>query len=168
MTVNKNHTRMVMNVFIGIFFFFILAVAAAAQTGNPVASEGNDKALDFKPYTITAIQSIAIEENGAFAKDGYTYDEAHEMCKIFQMKEKDVRSFFRRAKQISFEEYDDPSFLYESRCYAAGKVIFANGDRGTWRIDFERRASITLADKRKFYFFCSNCRDKVFYPWSIK
>lgn len=145
----------------------LLGVIQAAGNNNSAVSVNHNDSGNFQSYKMTPIKTLVIKENGAWNKDGYSQDETPEMCKIFQIKEKDVKEYYRHAKQISYEQYDDPSFLYESRCYAAGIIEFANGDQGTWRIDFERRGLIILSDKRHLYFFCSKCRGKVFYPWTV-
>lgn len=152
-------------IFCALLFFVILA---SAKTDNAAVSATHNDDGNLKPYKMTSIKSLTIKENGAWSKNGYSQDESPDTCKVFQMKEKDVRDYFIRAKQISDEQYDDPTSFYESRCYAAGKIEFANGDQGTWRIDFERRGLIVLSDNREFYFFCSKCRGKVFYPWAVK
>jgi len=73
---------------------------------------------------------------------------------------KDVQEFFRRARRVSYKEYGHD--LDMSRCYATGNVVFANGDRGGWTIDRERRGLLTLSDGRNIYFYCEHCSAKVF------
>jgi outer membrane lipoprotein-sorting protein len=76
------------------------------------------------------------------------------------LSQNDVREFFRRARRVSYKEYAHD--LDMSRCHVTGKVVFANGDRGEWNIDRERRGLLTLSDGRNVYFYCKSCGAKAF------
>lgn len=157
--VKKRLTRKIpMGILIGLFFISLSAIPASAG-GNVLKNEEDYGPI--KPYKVTAIKSAVIKNNAAWTDDVYS-DETPEDCKNFKLSERDVRDFFRRAKQIDHETYD-ASYL-PSRCYATGEIVFANGDRGIWRIDFERRGVLKRSDGRKLYFFCSKCRSTAFYP----
>ena len=145
-------------ILIGLFFISLSAIPAPAG-GN--ATDDEDAYGPIKPYKITATKSIAIQNNAAWTEDVYS-DETPGDCAKFKLSEQDVRDFFRRAKQIDYEAFG--AYYLASRCYAAGAIAFVNGDRGTWRIDFERRGVLKLSDGRKLYFFCSACRSRAFYP----
>jgi hypothetical protein len=125
------------------------------------ALHGEEDCGEITPYQVTAIKSVVIEKTGAWTDEVYS-DETHEACAKFKPNERDVRDFFRRARQIDYEAYG--AYYLPSRCYATGAIVFVSGDRGTWRIDFERRGVLKLPDDRKLYFFCSTCRSKAFYP----
>jgi hypothetical protein len=128
--------------------------------GDPY--EYGDKTSEPRPYKLTEIKSIVIKENGAW--EPCEGAQTPEVCKNFRITKKEVKKFLRLADRVGWDEYDDPTYIYPSSCYTAGKIVFANGDRGQWRIDFERRGVITLQDGRKLYFYCSRCRSKAFYP----
>jgi hypothetical protein len=145
-------------ILIGLLFISLSAIPAPAG-GN--ASNDDEDYGPIKPYKITAIKSVVIKINAAWTDEVYS-DETPDDCAKFKLSERDVRDFFRRVKQIDHEAYG--AYYLPSRCYAAGEIAFVNGDRGTWRIDFERRGVLKLSDDRKLYFFCSQCRSKVFYP----
>jgi hypothetical protein len=145
-------------ILIGIFFISLSTIHASAG-GN--ASTDEEDYGPIKPYKVATIKSVIIEETGAWTEDVYS-DETPGDCAKFKFSELDVRDFFRRAKQIDYETYG--AYYLASRCYATGAIVFKSGDRGTWRIDFERRGILKLSDGRKLYFFCSKCRSKAFYP----
>lgn len=138
----------------------ILVSSSHATVWGPLDDDVEDFETEL-PYKITLIKSVAIEKIEAWPDEGYT-EETPEDCAKFKLTKQDVRDFFRRASQIDYETF----YYYHlpSRCYAMGKIAFANGARGTWRIDFERRGVLNLSDGRKLYYFCSKCRSKAFYP----
>jgi|WetSurMetagenome_2_1015567.scaffolds.fasta_scaffold773844_1 hypothetical protein len=150
--------KMPLRMLIGLFFISLLAMHASAG-GN--ASNDEDDYGPIKPYKVTAIKSVVIKNNAAWTDDVYS-DETPEDCSKFKLSERDVRDFFRRARQIDHETYG--AAYLASRCYATGEIVFANRDRGIWRIDFERRGALKLSDGRQFYLFCSTCRSKAYYP----
>jgi len=142
----------------GLFFISLSAIPAPAG-GN--ATNDEETSGSIRPYKVASIKSVVIEKTGAWADEVYS-DETPDDCAKFKLSERDVRDFFRLAKQIDHETYG--AYYLPSRCYAAGEIAFVNGDRGTWRIDFERRGVLILSDGRKLYFFCSACRSRAFYP----
>lgn len=155
----KRLTRKIpMGILIGLFFISLSAVPAPAG-GN--ASNDDEDYGPIKPYKVATIKSVVIKHNAAWTDEVYS-DETPGDCAKFKLSERDVRDFFRRVKQIDYETYG--LYYLASRCYATGEIVFANGDRGIWRIDFERRGVLKLSDGRKLYFFCSTCRSKAFYP----
>lgn len=157
--VKKRLTRKIpMAILIGLFFISLSAIPAPAG-GN--ATNDEETSGPIKPCKFASIKSLVIEKTGAWADEVYS-DETPDDCAKFKLSERDVHDFFRRAKQIDYETYG--AYYLPSRCYAAGEIAFVNGDRGTWRIDFERRGVLKLSDGRKMYFFCSACRSRAFYP----
>lgn len=145
-------------ILIGLFFISLSAIPAPAG-GNATNVEETHGPI--KPYKVASIKSVVIEKTGAWTDEVYS-DEAPDDCARFKLSDRDVHDFLRRAKQIDYEAFG--AYYLASRCYAAGEIAFVNGDRGTWRIDFERRGVIILSDGRKLYFFCSACRSRAFYP----
>jgi len=157
--------RMAINVYKLLCVFLLGAFIFLSSTCQVAAGRGpldNDEE-DFEEiilYKITVIKSLVIIKIEAWPDDNYT-EETLEDCVKFKLGKQDVRDFFRRAEQIDYEKF---SYYLASRCYAMGEIAFANGDQGTWRIDFERRGVLNLSDGRTLYFFCSKCRSKAFYP----
>jgi|WetSurMetagenome_2_1015567.scaffolds.fasta_scaffold76647_3 hypothetical protein len=148
------------------FLCVILLVACIILFSNSHAAargplDNDEEEYDLtEPYQMTSISSVTIKKAEAWPDGDYT-EETLEVCAKFKLGKQDVRDFFRRARQIDYETF----FYYlPSRCYAKGEITFANGDRGIWRIDFERRGVLNLSDGRKLYFFCSKCMSKAFYP----
>ena len=157
--VKKRLTRKIpLGILIGLFFISLSAIPATAG-GN--ATNDEEDYGPITPYKVASIKSVVIEKTGAWTDEVYS-DETPEDCAKFKLSERDVRDYFRRAKQIDDETYG--AYYLPSRCYAAGEIAFVSGDRGTWRIDFERRGVLKLSDGRKLYFFCSACRSRAFYP----
>ena len=140
-------------------FLYLLSATPCLAEGSELHDERNDGTV--APYKVTNIKSVVISNNAAWTDDVYT-EELREDCATFKLTQRDVRDYFRLAEQVDYEDYG--AYRLPSRCYAAGKISFASGDRGTWRIDFERRGLLELSDGRTFYFFCSRCRFKAFYP----
>jgi hypothetical protein len=139
--------------------FIILSLTAAAAARGPLDNDEEEYELT-EPYKMTSIRSVTIKTIEAWPDSDYT-EETLEDCAKFKLGKQDVRDFFRRTEQIDYERF---SYYLASRCYAMGEIAFANGDQGTWRIDFERRGVLNLSDGRKLYFFCSKCVSKAFYP----
>jgi len=137
----------------------ILFSNSHATARGPLDNDEEEYEL-IEPYKMTSIRSVTIKKIEAWPDDNYT-EETLEDCAKFKLSKQDVRDFLRRAEQIDYERF---SYYLASRCYAMGEIAFANGDRGTWRIDFERRGVLNLSSGRKLYFFCSRCTSKAFYP----
>jgi len=53
-----------------------------------------------------------------------------------------LRAYFRLARTVDWRAYYHD--LEMSRCHAEGRVTFAGGWRGRWRIDQERRGLVLL------------------------
>jgi hypothetical protein len=144
---------------IGLYFIFLSAIDVSAA-----ASAASDEKEDYGPiklYEVSAIKSVVLENMGMWTDEEYS-DETPEVCAKFKLKNGDVSDFFRLARQIDYEMFR--VHYLASRCYATGKIVFANGDQGSWKIDFERRGVLKLSDGRKLFFFCSKCKSKAFYP----
>jgi hypothetical protein len=142
-------------------FLLIILISSnsMAQSQSTDPYEGGEKDQEIRPYTVTAIKSVIVMENGAW-HNGVSGDETPEMCAAFILRKSDVTEFFRRARRVSYFKYWNG--LDMSRCHATGEISFVNGDRGSWMIDLERRGVLTVSDGRKFYFYCTKCRAKVF------
>jgi hypothetical protein len=131
-------------------------------TGSALAQDSYEGGRNYwkpRPYKVTAVKSVVILQNGAWSEN-ISSDETAEICSKFVLSQSDVREFFRRARRVSYKEYSHD--LDMSRCHATGKVVFANGDRGEWSVDRERRGLLTLSDGRNVYFYCRNCGAKAF------
>jgi hypothetical protein len=139
--------------------FVILSSTVPAAARGPL-DDDEEYYEPVESYKMTTVKSVTIKKIEAWPDDDYT-EETPEDCAKFKLNKQEVRDFFRRAEQIDYETF---SYYLASRCYAMGEIAFANGDRGTWRIDFERRGVLNLSEGRKLYFFCSKCRSKAFYP----
>jgi hypothetical protein len=137
----------------------ILFAAGYATARGPLDDDVEDFESDAL-YKITSIKTVTIRQIGAWPDDDYT-EETSEDCEKFKLNKQDVRDYFRLAEQIDYESF---WYYLASRCYATGEIAFSSGDRGTWRIDFERRGVLKLTNGRKLYFFCSKCVSKAFYP----
>ena len=85
-----------------------------------------------------------------------------EYCSKFRLRLRDVREFFAAAKQVDQRAYHHD--LEMSRCNAEGLVAFANGQRGHWWIDKERRGRVSLTDGRLIYLYCAACTSRQFEP----
>jgi hypothetical protein len=135
------------------------AVGAAALAADQASYEGGDNYAIPRPYTMALVRSATITANGAWS-DAISGDETAETCSRFLLTQADVREYFRRARRVSYKEYGQD--LDMSRCSAAGDLVLANGDRGTWKVDLARRGVISLTDGRNLHFHCPKCRAKVF------
>jgi hypothetical protein len=155
--------RMAINVCRYLCVALLGAVLLVSSAGHAAAGPLDDAEEVYEliePYKMTSIRSVTLRKIEVWPDDDYT-EETPEDCAMFKLNKQEVRNFFRRAEQIDYESF---WYYLASRCYATGDIAFANGDRGTWRIDFERRGVLNLSDGRKLYFFCSKCRSKAFYP----
>jgi hypothetical protein len=153
---------MVIRGLIGSILVFIIAGTAAAQDAAQDPYAGGEKYWLVRPYKMTAIQTLAIKKTGARDDSGITTETPNE-CAEFRPSESDIREFFLRARRVSYQMYWN--ILDTSMCYAVGESVFANGDRGVWRVDPARRGILTLSDGRNIYLFCTKCRAKVFYEY---
>ena len=154
---------MVKRLLIGSMLLILIPAFAAAQEGKRDPYDGGDKYGEIRPYQITSVKRIAVKETGKWSESRSSSDETQQDCAAFRLRETDVREFFHRARRVSFSKYLND--LDASRCYAAGEILFENGDRGTWVIDAGRRGVLTLSDGINLYFFCTKCRAKVFYEY---
>lgn len=141
------------------FILFLSSTTICLAGGSEYHDERRN--VTVSPHKVTTIKSVVISKNAAWTDDVYT-EESPEDCATFKLTQRDVRDYFRLAEQVDDEDYG--AYRLPSRCYAAGEISFASGVRGTWRIDFERRGLLELTDGRTFYFFCSKCKSKAFYP----
>jgi hypothetical protein len=112
-----------------------------------------------RPYKITAVKTVHISKNGAWS-NLVSSDETPDVCAKFVLTQETVKDFFCHARRASSKEYGHD--LDMSRCFASGKLVFANGDKGEWQIDRERRGVVTLEDGRNLYFYCPNCKNEMF------
>lgn len=137
--------------------FFLFTSLVFAVNTDSLADENN--IYEIRPYEITTVKTVSNIKNAAWS-DNISSDETPESCANFVLTKKNIREFFRIARQASEREYGHD--LSMSRCFAAGEVSFANGDKGQWKIDRARRGLLTLSDGRAAYFYCAKCRPKVF------
>jgi len=108
-----------------------------------------------------AVRTVSITATG-IRSDGVSGDESAEYCSKFQLRLRDVREFFTAAKQVDQRAYHHD--LEMSRCNAEGRVSFANGWRGRWWIDQERRGRVILTDGQPIYLYCAACTSRQFEP----
>ena len=54
--------------------------------------------------------------------------------------------------------------LEMSRCHAEGTATLANGVRGQWWIDQERRGLLMLPDGTPVYLYCPACTSRRYEP----
>lgn len=141
-----------------IIFLVLLVTTAYASEEDSYEGGSYDNYWVPRPYKVTQVKSLAIDENGARSDDG-TY-EPHLDCKKFILRESDVAEYFKKAKIVSHGDFMHQ--LNWAPCYARGTVKFANGDKGTWNIQRYRIGSLKLSDGRKVYFNCPKCRAKAF------
>lgn len=124
------------------------------------ASGGANAAAPAGGYPM-AVQTVSITATGV-RTDGVSGDESAEYCSRFQLRSRDVREFFTLAKQVDQRAYHHD--LEMSRCNAKGRVTFANGQRGRWWIDQERRGRVVMADGQPTYLYCAACTSRQFEP----
>lgn len=109
------------------------------------------------------VTALSITHNGARSK-GVSGDETAAMCSRFRPTMGDVRSFFAKARRASVREYTHD--LAMSRCYAGGRIAFADGVSGRWFIDLERRGALMLrgprTDANTIYYYCKRCASPPF------
>ncbi len=130
----------------------LLCLAISAGASPPMEEQE-------APRKRPAIKKVIIDKNATWTDD-ISSDETVESCTDFILRRKDIREFFRDARQASDREYGHD--LLMSRCSSRGTVAFQNGEKGTWKIDRARRGMLALSDGRVFYFYCGRCRSKVF------
>jgi hypothetical protein len=149
----------VRNLMIGLSILFSLANSTLVQAMEEDPYEG-EKYGEIRFYKMSKIKSVAVKKNGAWSEFRSSSDETPETCGKFQLKEKDVRRYFRIGRRVSRGDY--LGSLDASRCYAEGDIAFENGDKGTWFIDRFGGGAITLEDGRNLYWYCPKCRWRPF------
>ena len=142
---------------LSVLFGVVVSSAACGVTADPY--EGGDKFAEPRPYVLTPLKTVEITLNGAWT-DAISGDETPQSCAGFVLQPADVREFLQRANRASHKEYTHD--LGMSRCHATGRLQFANGDRGEWQIDRERRGRVSLSDGRNLYFHCDACQAAAF------
>lgn len=117
----------------------------------------NDSFSAFEPKTfplkLPAINSVEIDRNGMKATAA---SDAPGNCDHFLLTKRDVLRYLKRARQVSRQDYLHQ--LDWAPCYAAGKVVFANGVSGTWGIQEYLAGTILLSSGKEFFLYCPDCR----------
>ena len=140
----------------------LLAALLCTASGCAVGEDRCTKGSDFEPplcaMHLPKISKISIVENAAkspIEKDA-TID-----CGGFTLSEAQVRRYLSFAK--SANESDAHHTLDWSPCYASGKVIFADGTRGTWTISESRTGSLAMDGGKDIFLYCPTCTFKPFW-----
>ena len=108
-----------------------------------------------------SVSAVSITANGARGDD-VSGDETAATCARFRLRVRDVRAFFRLARPVDERAYYHD--LKMSRCRAEGRVTFADGRRGRWRIDRERRGLVLLPGRAPVLLHCPRCTTRAFEP----
>ena len=124
-----------------------LALAALLLAAPPVVAQG------------LAVERVTILANGA-RSDAVSGEESAARCHRFRLRPDEVRAFFARAGRVDARAFHHD--LNMSRCHARGRLRLADGRRGEWFIDLERRGSLTLAGVPPRYVFCLDCTSRKF------
>jgi hypothetical protein len=121
----------------------MLMAAVDAMAATPAASK---------------VIAMSITRNGA-RSNAVSGDETAAQCSRFKLTPRDVHEFFAKAVRASVREYTHD--LEMSRCYAEGTIAFANGVKGRWFIDLERRGELVLpgarSDANSIFYYCKRC-----------
>ena len=124
--------------------------------GAGPCTDGSEFEPPLCPPGLPPIASVRIERQGVAIwtePDGAS-------CRQFRLSERQVRRFFRDARQAEAEAVHHT--LPESPCSALGQVVFANGSVGSWRLDRYGLGWLDRPDGRKMVLYCRECRT---FPW---
>lgn len=107
------------------------------------------------------VTSLSIAANGLRGED-VSGEETAADCARFRLRRRDVAEFLARARPVDARAYHHD--LEMSRCHARGTLRLADGRRGRWRIDRERRGAILLDGAGPVYLHCPGCAARGFEP----
>ncbi|MBP0494259.1 hypothetical protein [Roseomonas indoligenes] len=107
------------------------------------------------------VSDIRITVNGARGND-VSGEETAAQCARFRLRQREVRAYFATARLVDERAYHHD--LEMSRCHAEGLVTLADGRRGRWRIDRERRGIVALEGGDVILLHCPRCTARAFEP----
>ncbi|MDO7840890.1 hypothetical protein [Sphingomonas immobilis] len=118
--------------------FLLLALAGA----HPSCTEGTEEVPPLCPANIPAIRAVIVERSG---KGDHIEDDERLDCSSFRLSAPEVRRYFRDARRVNPQAAD--ATLDRSPCYVAGRVTFANGQTGKWRIEQYKVGRLTIGKR---------------------
>ena len=152
--------------FVPTFVLAVLLTAAATATAHADASKATKRSsaraercqppTEFAPRLCTvplpAITRVVVERDAqASSADSAVFSD----CSRFKLSPRQVRRFFASARRI-----DDPNpehAMDRGPCYAEGRVAFADGREGLWRIEQIGSATLSIGDAARLALMCVRC-----------
>ncbi|MCW7538223.1 hypothetical protein OOT46_10225 [Aquabacterium sp. A7-Y] len=125
-------------------------LAGAAGAGEP-----------HPQHRLPPVAEVEVLHNGA-RSEAISSDLKPAACADFALAPDDVRAYFRQARRTTERQFTHD--LEMSPCHAHGRLVLADGQRGDWFIDRERRGRLGLGDGRTLFFHCPACRAPAFDP----
>lgn len=123
---------------------------------------------DDKParYQLTAVTKVIVTTPSAKIDMSAqaTAQVPEEDCGDFAITQKMVKEFFRHARKVSYRVYTHE--LEWSKCYAEGKVTFANKDVGEWTISRYGKGSLLVrsgkdgSQEQSVLLYCRRCEER--------
>ena len=145
-----------------------LTIAPAASLLALAALSASAHADDDKParYRLTAVTKVIVTAASAKRDMGTaaTAQVPDEDCSDFVITPKRVKEFFRHAQNVSYRVYTHE--LEWSKCYAEGKVTFANKDVGEWTISRFGKGSLLVrrgkdgSHEQSVLLYCRQCEER--------
>jgi hypothetical protein len=129
---------------------YVIALWCALLAGASCADGLYEPAS--KPFVLPATRAITITEQG---QESQKSDFEEKGCAHFRLTTKQVRSFFRKARTIS--ENDFVHTIDWSPCAVSGTLRFTDGKTADWFITKAGGGKLAISDKREFYLYCKQC-----------
>ncbi|WP_458095905.1 hypothetical protein [Roseomonas sp. WA12] len=132
-----------------------LGMTVLAAAGSCTAGDEFEPPLC--PTGLPPVTSVRIEKQGV----AIWTDPDGASCRGFRLSERQVRRFFRNARQA--EAAAVHYTLPESPCSVLGRVMFADGSAGSWRLDRFGLGWLDRAGSGRMVLYCRGCRTA---PWT--
>jgi hypothetical protein len=109
-------------------------------------------------FFVNVVEADMLNQDYEVTIEGHYTDNSKSFCKDWRITEGDVKLFFSKASQVSFEMiHQEFDWL---PCYASGKII----DKSkiyTWTIRLIGIGTLSTSDGKTITFGCKNC-DEIF------
>ncbi|HEY0202583.1 MAG TPA: hypothetical protein VGC15_00345 [Acetobacteraceae bacterium] len=132
-----------------------LGMTMLAATGP--CTEGSEFEPPLCPTGLPPVASLRIELQGA----AVWTDPGGASCRQFQLSGQQVRRFFQDARRVDAAAVHHT--LPESPCSVLGRVVFADGSAGSWRLDQFELCWLDRVGSNQMVLYCRSCRLR---PWA--
>lgn len=132
----------------------LLVLSALNCHAQAVCSKASEFQPELCPIKLPRITAVEITENGARSSPGA---EPNLDCSRFQLKPKQVRQYFSRARQLK-DPKDSHHTLDWLPCYASGTLRLADGKTASWVIEQSQTARLTVAGAAEISLYCPRCK----------